>query len=492
MARDAAVGPAASAMRLQAAGVGLSPTSVRVSESGVSATYTVVLTSQPSGNVTITVATPGGQATAVSTVGGTSALTFTRGNWDQPQSVTVRAVDDNVAEGDHTTRVTHTASGGGYDSVSIGDVVVEIEDNDVRGASVSPRTVDVAEGGATATYTLVLTSEPTANVTVAIAPSGGQVTATATATGLGTLTFTPSNWDHPQSITVTAIDDGIVEGDHSASIAHSASGGGYTSTRLPSVTARIADSDGGLVLSRSTVRVREGGRGETYTVVLAARPSSSVNVALAVAGGQITALSTRGGNSSLTFTTSNWSTPQSVTVTALDDDIVEGEHEATIAHVASGGLSGFLATVRVVISDNDSPRDGGRDREKPAACSNASLHPSLHALCRVLDEVPPHVRPVLERVIERHAEHPSRGQIRGEHGRGTEHRTDDERDERRRDDDRDGDGRKDKDDRSRARGEDGHDGDDDRRRGGNRDDDRRREGRRGPPPWAGRPGGMNR
>ena len=37
--------------------------------------------------------------------------------------------------------------------------------------------------------------------------SGAQVTATATASGLGTLTFTPSNWDAPQSVTVTAIND---------------------------------------------------------------------------------------------------------------------------------------------------------------------------------------------------------------------------------------------------------------------------------------------
>ena len=228
---------------LQAAGIVLSRSTVEVSESGTSDTYTVVLASEPTGNVTVTVATPGGQATAVSTSGGTSTLTFTAGNWDEPQTVTVNAVDDEVAEGDHSTAVTHTASGGGYDSVSMGNVTVEIDDNDVAGASVTPGTVDVAEGGIAAVYTLVLSSQPISDVTVSIAPSGGQVTATATASGLGTLTFTPSNWDAPQSVTVTAINDGSVEGNHSARITHSASGGGYGSVPIPTVTANIADDD---------------------------------------------------------------------------------------------------------------------------------------------------------------------------------------------------------------------------------------------------------
>ena len=229
---------------LQAAGVLLDPSTVAVSESGTSDTYTVVLASEPTGDVTVTLATPGGQATAVSTSGATSTLTFTDENWDDPQSVTVNAVDDEVAEGDHSTAVTHTASGGGYDSVSIGSVTVEIDDNDVAGASVAPGTVDVAEGGASATYTLVLNSQPTSDVTISITPVGGQVTATATSSGLGTLTFTPSNWDEPQSVTVAAVDDGIVEGDDDATITHSASGGGYGSVPIPSIMASIADNDG--------------------------------------------------------------------------------------------------------------------------------------------------------------------------------------------------------------------------------------------------------
>jgi len=465
---------------LQTAGVLLNPSTVEVSESGTSDTYTVVLSSEPANTVTVTLATPGGQATAVSTASGTSTLTFTTENWDEPQSVTVNAVDDDVAEGDHNSAVTHTASGGGYDSVSIGSVTIEIDDNDVAGASVSPGTVNVAEGGATATYTLVLNSEPTSNVTITISPTSGQITATATSSGLGTLTFTPGSWDDPQSVTVTAVDDGTNEGNHSGIITHSASGGRYGSVPIASVTANIADNDTGVIVSKSNVRVREGGETATYSVVLGRQPTGTVTVTIGLAGGQATALSTSGSNSSLTFTSANWSTPQSVTVTAVDDDAVEGNHGATITHsVSGGGLAGAAPSVAVEIRDNDrASGDRNSNREKPAACGDRSLHPSLKALCRVLDQVPPQARMVIARVIERHAEFTPPGQ-QGRDDRGP--RVSDDKDDR------------DNGARGRGRGNDGRD--EDRRSRGrddNDDDDRRNNRHRGRPSWAGGPGGPHR
>ena len=52
-----------------------------------------------------------------------------------------------------------------------------------------------------------LDTQPTANVTVAINP-GSQVTVSEP-----TLTFTPANWNVAQTLTVTAVDDAVVEGE---------------------------------------------------------------------------------------------------------------------------------------------------------------------------------------------------------------------------------------------------------------------------------------
>ena len=48
-------------------------------------------------------------------------------------------------------------------------------DNDSAGVTVSPRSVTVAEGGE-GSYTVVLTSEPTASVTVSVSGATGDVT----------------------------------------------------------------------------------------------------------------------------------------------------------------------------------------------------------------------------------------------------------------------------------------------------------------------------
>ncbi|HZG38181.1 MAG TPA: lamin tail domain-containing protein, partial [Nodosilinea sp.] len=100
-------------------------------------------------------------------------------------------------------------------------------------------TTQVAEGGASDTYTLVLRSQPTADVVVTLDP-GNQLT-----TNLATVTFTPNNWNIPQVITVTAVDDAIAEGDHTGTIAHSvvSADASFNGLGIRAVTAAIADND---------------------------------------------------------------------------------------------------------------------------------------------------------------------------------------------------------------------------------------------------------
>ncbi|WP_199247774.1 hypothetical protein [[Phormidium] sp. ETS-05] len=62
-------------------------------------------------------------------------------------------------------------------------------------------------------YKLVLTCcPPVADVTIAI-NTDDQIT-----TDVPTVTFTPSNWNLPQTVTVTAVDDSELEGNHQGNI----------------------------------------------------------------------------------------------------------------------------------------------------------------------------------------------------------------------------------------------------------------------------------
>jgi Ca2+-binding RTX toxin-like protein len=66
----------------------------------------------------------------------------------------------------------------------------------------------VTEGGATDTYTVALTHQPTADVAIAI-NDNAQITAS-----VNTLTFTAANWHQAQTVTVAAVDDDVIEGNH--------------------------------------------------------------------------------------------------------------------------------------------------------------------------------------------------------------------------------------------------------------------------------------
>ena len=77
--------------------------------------------------------------------------------------------------------------------------------------------VEIAEGGATDTYMMVLDAPPTDDVIINITSDTESIASPAT------ITFTPDNWDIPQQAIVTAIDDFEVEGSHTSTINHSIS-----------------------------------------------------------------------------------------------------------------------------------------------------------------------------------------------------------------------------------------------------------------------------
>jgi hypothetical protein len=115
----------------------------------------------------------------------------------------------------------------------------------------------VTEGGVTDTYTVVLNTAPTANVTITINP-GTQVTVAP-----ATLTFTSANWNTAQTVTVTAVDDAVVEGPHSGTITHTSAStdAAYNAIAIGSVTASITDNDGTPPPSTGEEGTYKGGSG---------------------------------------------------------------------------------------------------------------------------------------------------------------------------------------------------------------------------------------
>ena len=209
------------------------------------------------------------------------------------------------------------------------------------------------EAGGTATFTVVLNSQPSADVTIGLTSSDtteGTVAPTS-------LLFTAGNWNTAQTVTVTGVDDLIVDGDIAYTIvtaAASSPDSNYNGVNPSDVGVSNSDNDTAavtVVQSGGTTTVTEGGTTDSYTVVLSSQPSSDVSIALT--GTQVTTSPT-----SLSFTAANWATAQTVTVTAIDDAIDEATpHAGSVTSVVTSGDANYngssVAPISVAITDND-------------------------------------------------------------------------------------------------------------------------------------------
>ncbi len=188
--------------------------------------------------VDVTAATSAGTATAGADYTTTStALNFPAGTSARTFSVPINP--DAIDENNETFNVTLSAPSGA--TIGTGTATGTIIDDDTAGITLtqSGGNTAVVEGGATDTYSVVLASEPTANVTIGITPDGQLGASPAP------VTFTPLNWSVAQTVTVSAIDDAVAEGPHTGTITHTvtSSDSSYGGIPVSPVTASITDND---------------------------------------------------------------------------------------------------------------------------------------------------------------------------------------------------------------------------------------------------------
>jgi hypothetical protein len=179
------------------------------SETGGYNIVNVRLTTPPTNNVAILLASDNLQEGYPSV----SRLVFTPANWSQFQSFRVTGVEDGVRDGDKIYHIITTAVSvdPNYNNAPVSDVTLGNKDSGrVAGFVVTPTSgLVTSESGRTATFSVSLTLKPTANVVIPITSSDP----TEGVAAPGGLTFTPTNWNVPQPVTVRGVDDNIVDGN---------------------------------------------------------------------------------------------------------------------------------------------------------------------------------------------------------------------------------------------------------------------------------------
>ena len=326
--------------------VTVSRSSATVNEGG-SIGYTVVLTTEPL--VTVRVNATSG-ATGNATVEPASVL-FTTTNWSSPKSLTVRGVADMIADG-KTRSATISHSAEGYGTVSVGSLTVTVNDTTAREVDASRTSIRVGEKKSD-TYTVVLSARPGGNVTVTPASSKTGVATTSPSS----LSFTTSNWNTPQTVTVTGVDDNVVaDAERNATVTHSVTGWGNNVT-ADSVAVTVSNTTvRGVTVSKSAVTVAETGGTATYTLRLTSIPENTVTIIVATRDSRIARVRTSDDFDELTFTSSTWSVPQTVTVVGVDDEYIDPERTVTIVHKVSNYKEVTKADpVTVTVTSEDVP-----------------------------------------------------------------------------------------------------------------------------------------
>jgi len=329
-------------------------------EGGTTDSFTVVLDAQPIGNVVFNITS---NDTGEGTVS-PATLTFTTGNFDEPQTVTVTGQDDVLVDGTQAYNLSvaiNTAfSDDAFDGLALQTVPASNTDNDTPGFTIteSGGTTVTAEDGTTDSFTVVLDAQPIGDVVFNITSSDlGEGTVSPV-----TLTFGNGNFDEPQAVTITGQDDGLVDGTqgYNISVAVNAalSDNAFDGLALLTVAASNTDNDTpGFTITESagTTVTSEGGTTDSFTVVLDTQPIGDVvfNITSSDIGEGTVSPAT------LTFGNGNFDEPQAVTITGQDDGLVDGAQAYNISVTVNAALSDnafdglALQTVAASNTDDD-------------------------------------------------------------------------------------------------------------------------------------------
>ena len=301
--------------------------------------------------VTVSVGTPGDTATQGTDYARVAQfpLSIDAGLTSGTATFTLTPADDDLDEEVEVLTVAGTTT---VPNLGVTRTTVTIADDDTRGVEVIPTSLTVPEGG-DSTYTVVLGSEPTGSVTVT-SSVGNNLDVTVFPSPLS---FTPSNWNQAQTVTVTAGHDGDAEAD-TAMVSHAVSGADHGSVLAADVAVTVAEDESAstiIELAVSLDGVEEGAGATSVTVTGTLNGASRLSATLVtVSVGAPGDTATQGtdyvpvAQFPLTIDAERTSGTATFTLTPVDDDIDEEDEALTVSGttlVAGLGVTGTTVTI---------------------------------------------------------------------------------------------------------------------------------------------------
>ena len=355
----------------------LSVESLEISEGTTNAgSYTVALESAPSASVTVEPSVPEGAQITVSP----TSLTFTTSNWATAQTVTVTANATEETE-NSTHYLGHEVTGGGHDGELVGDSIrVDITrattsvyetpvrsgpaNGDIRlvhGSTVAEGTIEMYyDDGQKREWGLVCDDDWDINDAHVVCKQLGYASASEAKELNFFWTNKPRQMVWLDDVNCAGTENRLMDCPRNRGQAV-----GITDCGRFEAAGVICQGnrDGiiNLTASETELTVTEGETtGATYTLVLDAQPSSELTFDIAAAHDS----TAEADPSSITFTTDDWSTPQTVTLTAREDNDVLNRERLVLHSLRGSTANNTVRTpgVTLYVKDSNIRRSSGELR----------------------------------------------------------------------------------------------------------------------------------
>jgi hypothetical protein len=329
----------------------------KTSELGQTTTYKVRLGSEPKKSTVITAFSKDGSEAEVTP----SIIVLAADNWKEGKEITVTGKPDNEADGNvqyllEVTPIIGDTEYGDSSKVPASNVQITNYEDPVELLNITFNTTTCAlkESGTNCVLEFKLanwytaSSYPFTNKFYKVkltARTGDATEAQLLVNGMPKdsteLYFSETNWNAPSFLTILAVDDFLVDGTKTFAVNLEAeiysvgrsnemvAQAGAQAKMPAAITCTNADDDvaelllvpsGGTACTKTSESDVVGNRGCTWAVSLKSQPQAGSDVVVAVVTND-TALgeATTPANGQLTFTTSNWMTPQELKVQGTED-----------------------------------------------------------------------------------------------------------------------------------------------------------------------------
>ena len=269
-------------------------------------------------------------------------LRFTPDNWDQGKTIWARI--QPLSESRHADHgrvasnavlpviitLNYQSSDPRYDGLTAS---LTVEVFGTTATTLSQESLVIVEG-LTGTYTIVLNSEPAADVEIEMVSDNVDVTVTPPS-----LTFTSSNWSVAQTATVAAAQDDDIA-DDSATISHRATSSDtdYHDIYINDISVTVADDDlptVTLVLSPSSIDENGGSSTVTATLDYALSETTTVTVSATAVSPAVPGDFTLSTNKELIIAAGQKESTGTVTITAMNNNVDAPDKSVTVSATVS-------------------------------------------------------------------------------------------------------------------------------------------------------------